>query len=142
MDTNKSQEASGSLQEEIRALEQRLEQKKREAGETEKDAPEKEMFREVLKEHIESVRRPPSAPVPSLPTDAAAAKPAAKADDQAKSEREEEIRALVELALTKSVEDAVRIAEKESPYLLDELHDHLVDEYYDKLVALRKIQVF
>lgn len=132
---------NSALQEEIRALEQKLEQKKREAGDTVKEGDEKEMFREVLKERVESVRTPAS-PTPSFPADADSAKPAASADDQNKTARAEEIRVLVELALTKSVEDAVRVAEKESPYLLDELHDHLADEYYDKLVQLRKINIF
>ncbi|MBI2056132.1 MAG: hypothetical protein HYT37_02025 [Candidatus Sungbacteria bacterium] len=141
MDTTKSQEANNALQEEIRVLEQKLEQKKQEAGDANKEKPEKEIFREVLKEHVESVRTP-SASTPSFPASAVPLQPVLKSDDKAKAAQDEEIRALVELALAKSVEYAVRLAEKESPYLLDELHDHLADEYYDKLVQLRKINTF
>ena len=52
----------------------------------------------------------------------------------------EDVRLLVEIAMTKSIGEAIRVAQRAgSPYLLDELHDHLVDDYYDKLVSLRKI---
>jgi len=47
---------------------------------------------------------------------------------------------LVEVALTRTIHEAVKVAESATPYLLDELHDHLVDDYYEKLVALRKIK--
>ena len=54
--------------------------------------------------------------------------------------REEDTRALIEIALTKGIAEAVKIAERDSPYMLDELHDHLADDYYEKLVALRKLK--
>jgi len=104
-------ESRGSPEEEIRELEMKLEEKKRELREGGASLPEeKELFRGVLREHGE--------------------------------EQEEEIRRLVEVALTKGIREAVKIAQAESPYILDELHDHLVDDYYDKLVALRMIQEF
>lgn len=137
-----------SPEEEIRELERKLEEKKREFAEREREVPpEKEMFREVLREHIEAVRPapPPSAaPPPSVapvsppPRDQAGLQAQAKRQD----EREAEIRSLIELALTRTIEDAVRLAERESPYLLDELHDHLVDDFYEKLIQLRKVKPF
>ena len=55
-------------------------------------------------------------------------------------ELEKQVRELVAIALQRSIQHAVKAAERETPYLLDELHDHLVDDYYEKLVALRKIK--
>jgi hypothetical protein len=136
----------GSPEEEIRELERKLEEKKREfATKPEAQPEEKEVFREVLRGHIEGVRQ-----MPTENTGGGVAPPAThrltddlkkKADNVRKEEeRERQVRELVEIALTKSIQDAVRIAKNASPYLLDELHDHLVDDYYDKLVALRKIK--
>ena len=124
-------------EDEIRALEQKLEAKKRELAEKGAELPhEKEMFRDVLREHVEELKAPlPSYFVPPPSDDSAK-----KTDDKLKQdEREEHIRQLIELALTSTIEKAVRWAEAESPYILDELHDHLIDDYYDKLIALRKI---
>lgn len=136
-----------SPEEEIRELEQKLEEKKRQlAGEVPAAPEEKEIFREVLREHIEEVRARESAPGVSqpsagggLPSDTAQKNGDAQ---QTQATREGEVRALIEIALGRSIEQAVRSAEAMTPYLLDELHDHLVDDYYDKLVALRKLKQF
>ncbi|MEK7560644.1 MAG: hypothetical protein AAB539_01670 [Patescibacteria group bacterium] len=65
--------------------------------------------------------------------------PAETAEDAEK--READINALIELALTKSVEEAVAIARSKSPHLLDELHDRLnTDTYYQKLKELGKLE--
>ena len=137
-----------SPEEEIKKLEQQLEQKKSELVKTEATPQEeKEMLREVLKEHIETLRPtapsvsppviPPVIPPPVAPT---------PADTQARIKQgeadEATVRLLVEKAMTGTIEDAVREAEKISPYMVDELHDHLVDDMYDKLVSLRKIKKF
>lgn len=132
-----------SPEDEIRHLERQLEERKRalaERGEGERH--EKEVFREVLKEHIEREREQPGAseiphpvitpPISGTPHTA----PAVKKEE----ERQEMIHALVETALTKSIRQAVRMAQGQSPHLLDELHDHLVDDYYDKLIQLRRIK--
>ncbi len=144
MDTTGSQEKNKttSVEEEIKELQAKLEAKKQEAAVQGTGEKEKEVFREVLKEHIQSSRSAPSAYLPPLPSDGVSTQTPVATDDQAGARREEEVRALIQLALTKSIADAVRMAEKESPYLLDELHAHLVDDYYDKLVALRKINTF
>lgn len=142
MDTNKNQETKTSTTEqELEKLQAQLEAKKQEALAEGKEPPsDKELLREVLREQVQNIR---TTPAPSLSIDYAKPQPTQKSDDQAKKqEREEEIKALVDLALTKSIEDAIRIAEQESPYILDELHDHLVDQYYDKLVQLGKIKAF
>lgn len=133
-------------EEEIKELERKLEEKKREIAERGGAEPEeKELFREVLRKHVAEVR--PVRPGVSLPVPSA--KPSLaddlkkKADDIKKqARREEQVKALIEIALTRTIAQAVKVAEKASPYLLDELHDHLVDDYYDKLIALRKLKSF
>lgn len=131
-----------SPEEEIRELEKKLEAKKQELAEKGMAAaPEKEVFREVLKTHIEEARvsgREVAPPLTGGITPTGGTQPQ-KTDDRQKEERARKLAALIELALTKTIRGAVGAAESESPYLLDELHDHLVDEYYEKLVALRKI---
>lgn len=129
-----------SPEEEIRELERKLAEKKRElAAGAASPAEEKEVFREVVREHIEAMKpamppdgAPPVSHIPPKP-------PAAPADAAKAAEREEKLRLFIEYALTRGIADAAAKARAESPYLIDELHDRLVDEYYDKLVALRRI---
>ncbi len=131
--------AGGSAAEqEIRQLEQRLEEKKRALAEQGVAAqPEKEVFREVVREHIQSVA-PARTP---LVSHAAPVAPSASGAGQSPA-HDDAVQDLVARALSGSIADAVDKASRESPYLLDALHDRLVDEYYDKLVALRKIDTF
>ena len=141
------QQPNISPEQEIRELEQKLETKKRELAAGQKETPhEKEMFREVLKEHIENAKPSFSPPEPQVSltpppiSSASGGGKTAQADEIAKEEREEQLRKLIEFALSRTIYDAVAQAQKSTPYLLDELHDHLVDDYYDKLVALRKLK--
>lgn len=137
-------EQFGSPEEEIKALEEKLQQKKQELLSRGAPVPEeKEVFREVLKQHIEEAH--PVSPPQVTPISGLGHLPAddfkKKTDNTKEKEiRQEQVRDLVELALSSSIRDAIKEAEKSTPYLLDELHDHLVDEYYDKLLALRKIK--
>lgn len=134
--------AKESQEKEIQELEQKLAEKKQELLKMDKAHEEKDVFRQVLREHIEEMRTSmggtaqtqiSSKPQPAQPI------PQPLSDEEIKK-REEKIRELIELALTKTIRDAVKNAENTSPYLLDELHDRLVDDYYDKLVALRKVK--
>lgn len=141
---SKEREKAMSPEDEIRELERKLEEKKRAYAGTRTEKPEeKEMLREVLREHIEKLAKPPPSrqahDLSSLPPQPGKKK---KADDRTGSTQalEERVRALIELALTKTIADAVRLAQTETPYLLDELHDHLVDDYYEKLIQLRKLE--
>lgn len=138
-------------EDEIRELERKLAEKKQALAES-GAAPreEKEVFREVVREHIAEkvpaapppgAAAPPQAPgaggalpLPSLLT------PQRPGDEAAAAGREERLALLVERAMTRSIEDAVNKAALESPYLLDELHDRLTDSYYEKLVQLRKLE--
>ena len=99
------------------------------------------MFREVVREHIAESRAPVSE-IPIAPAQSAGgAASSIKGDDSAASAREQQLATLVEYALTHTIEAAVSRAEKETPYLIDELHDRLADKYYEKLVQLRKLEV-
>ena len=143
---SQKEKGSASAEEEILELERKLEEKTRELAES--GAPpkeEKEVFREVLQEHVEEARpqAPGEAPAVSAPpvTHVLADDLKKKADDIKKKElREEQVRELIEFALTRTIHDAVKVAEQATPWLLDELHDHLIDDYYDKLVQLRKLK--
>lgn len=140
------QTPGGSPEDEIRRLEAQLEAKKRELAEQGMpQREEKEVFKEVLKEHIEQIRPVPvpppppttSPPTPSPVTDIVTPTPA---QVLAEEEREKQLQKLVEMAMTRTIEDAVKQAAAQTPYLVDELHDRLVDDYYDKLVQLRKMK--
>ncbi|MFY9463222.1 MAG: hypothetical protein WAP52_03500 [Candidatus Sungiibacteriota bacterium] len=132
-------------EEEIRALEAKLAEKKREheaAGAT-TPAEEKKIFREVMGEHIAENRATVAAPADEThiaPATAGNGVPSTAVDAAAAATREQKLAALVEYALTHTIEAAVDKAEKETPYLIDELHDRLADQYYDKLVQLRKLE--
>ena len=130
--------------------ERRLEQKKRElaaGGLPPAENPlEKELLRDILREHI-AERQPASAGAPREPGLVPQLSPtppdtvAQKTDDDKKSAlREEELKALVDFALSRGISGAIEKARAESPYLLDALHDRLTDEYYEKMVALGKIK--
>jgi hypothetical protein len=139
MPQDSSHELYNSPEEEVRALEQKLEERKKELAEQGEQIPEeKDLFREILRQHIQKSRLPAKpSPTPSSPP----AHLQKQTDDlKKKEEREEQIKHLIELALTHTVENAVKVAESATPWLLDELHDHLVDDYYEKLIALRKIK--
>ncbi|QQG45160.1 MAG: hypothetical protein HYW89_04140 [Candidatus Sungiibacteriota bacterium] len=133
-----------SAEEEIRQLEQKLEEKKREFALRGVEVPEeKELLREVLRKQVEEVRPPLSTPAVTPPAGAhLLTDDLKKKADEVKNqeERETQVRTLIEIALTRGINNAVKVAESATPYLLDELHDHLVDDYYDKLVQLRKIK--
>ena len=134
-------------EEEIRALEAKLAEKKREheAAGVAAPAEEKKIFREVMGEHIAQSRSTAAATpagdtfVASAPL-AGGAAPSGAADPAAVAAREQKLATLVEYALTHTIEAAVSRAEKETPYLIDELHDRLTDKYYEKLIQLRKLE--
>ena len=126
-----------ALPEEIKELEQMLEEKKRALAERGEEREHKEVFREAFKEKYSGefkVAPPPPLPPPPRP-------PAAKPQDAAaRSAREEEIQTLIRISFEKGVRAAADIAKRENPWLLDELHDRLIDEYYQKLVQAKQIQ--
>ena len=134
-------EQYASPEEELQALEDKLAEKRKELEDQGVEVPpERDMFREILREHIQKSRTP-TKPAPEPSAQPLPSHLQTQADDLKKKEEwEEQVKHLIELALGRSVESAVKVAEQATPYLLDELHDHLVDNLYEKLVALRKIK--
>jgi molybdopterin converting factor small subunit len=141
MSQDTKEEVYTSPEEEVEALEQKLADKKKELEERgEKIPEERDMFREILREHIQKSRTP-ARPTPTTTPAPLPLHLQKTGDDlKKKEEREEQVRHLIELALTRTIQDAVKVAEAATPFLLDELHDHLTDDYYEKLIALRKIK--
>jgi len=140
------QESIKSLEEEIQALEEKLAARKAEGEPRE----EKEVFREVLKEHVEHVKeaaerepasgKPDATAVPGSSLYDYAAQIEKKGGAEAEDEHKEQVDALVEIALTKGIAEAVNVARHlRNPHLLDDFHDALIDEYYEKLVQAREI---
>lgn len=129
-----------SLEDELRALEEKLAARKEATGGAD-DKEEKELFREVLKEHVESAKEVVhEGKMGQSPSHDYAAQTKGKADEIREKEHREQTEALVDIALTKGVLDAVAVARHlGNPHLLDDFHDMLVDEYYDKLLQARKI---
>lgn len=135
-----------SAREEIKELERKLEEKKRELAAGGVEAPpEKQIFREIFKEHMESVSRAthPQANIPPAGGASQPQPPAHQPTDNARDEaHKEQIESLVEMAFSKGLVDAVEAARHlNNPHILDEFHDTLEDEYYDKLVAARSLPV-
>ena len=126
-----------TLPEEIKELELMLEEKKRALAERGEEREHKEIFREAFKEKFGPAPR--VLPTPIAPSEPSAT-PKGKGDDTAFYAREEEMQSLVQLSFAKGVRQAIEAARRESPWLLDELHDRLIDEYYQKLVQAHQIQ--
>lgn len=140
------QESIQSLEEELRVLEEKLAARK--VGGEGKE--EKDVFRDVLKEHVESAKETAEKQMAAENTDSVktlgaplvthGAHAQQKADDLREKEHHEQMEALVEIALTKGILEAVRVARHlGNKHLLDDFHDILVDEYYDKLIQARKV---
>lgn len=134
-----------SPEEEIRQLEQKLEEKKRALAEQAGIMPsEGEIRREVMREYAKEVQPAPSpvpeeSLIPGFRPGTPSAPVSAKDDAIKAAAREEHLTALVRYAMAHTIAGAIQKAGAESPYLLDALHDRLAAEY-DKLVALKKVK--
>ena len=125
--------------EEIAALERLLAEKKQSLIAEGKIIPEHEAFRETFRESYGEALAPAASLAPAsatLPPDELAK----HAGDIAAKAREEQVDALIEIALTKGIAAAAEVARKATPWLMDELHDRLQDRYYDQLLQLRKLK--
>ena len=139
MDTPERSDLSPGVEEEIKMLEQKLAEKKREAGiEAPESQKERELFREVVREHAAQVA-PPAVSPSSASSAIGAPQISAPMSEKEKQERENTMTQLIETALTHGIVHALKSPEAENFYYVDELHDRLADEYYDKLVQLRKV---
>ncbi len=123
---------------EIKALEAKLEAKKREMAAAGTEAGERHVFKEVVREHAGIER-----PIQQYSTvGGTAPRPGTIAGQTVISKQDEEVLdQLVSHAFTKGIRSAIAEARKTNiPFLIDLLHDRLVDEYYDKLLQARKIK--
>jgi hypothetical protein len=151
--------AAGSLEQEVLELERQLATKK--AALQEKDLSvdlsakalasaealpsgakaEKPLEQVLAKEKL--AISPTSAPavtpaVVSAPPEAAAKQEAQKLKG---IEKNQQLKALVDLAFLKGVSYATEVARHlDSPYLMDEFHDTLIDEFHQKLVESGKLE--
>ncbi len=125
--------------EEIAALEQLLAEKKQALAAEGKNIPEREVFREAFRESFREAPAP-SANIAVLPSSLSSDELAKHAEDVLAKAREEQVDALIEIALRKGVRAATHVAMHATPWLMDELHDRLQDRYYDQLIQLRKLK--
>lgn len=128
-----------SPHQEIAELERLLNEKKQALEAEGKRVEETEVFKETFREKYGEALRPSSQafpPVPSLPPDEISK----HASGLAAKEREEQLEALVALALTKGVRAAADVARHATPWLMDELHDRLQDRYYSYLIQAKKLK--
>ncbi len=124
---------------EIQELSRLLEEKKKAfeaAGEVREH---KEIFQEVFSEKYKEALPPSSS---SVLGGMAPVSPHAKPSDdpQHKALHNQQLQSLVDFALTRGLVSAVDRASRETPWLLDALHDRLADEYYQKLVQAKEIK--
>lgn len=136
------EQPNSGLHAEIAELEKRLEEKKRLAEISGIEvSPEKEVFKEAVKEHIAEKRAQISA---SLPLEQMQAKQQQIASDAGKLKEmaeQKQLEELINIASSKGPLEAVHIAENlKNPRLVDDLHDYLTDELYGHLVENRKLK--
>lgn len=130
------EESKNNIREqEIKELEQLLEEKKKALVERGEEKEHKEIFKEVFQEKYRQIA---GAPVP--PPAAPGVAPATLEKPPIVSkEKETELQSLIQAAFSDGLVAAVNRAKAASPWLLDELHDRLSDEYYEKLVQVGEI---
>ncbi len=123
------------LTSEIAQLENKLEQKKKELAGASAEQPERNIFRQVVREHAS-----PESPKLINYSTATATNPTTQKIQPLTQSEEQDVQTLIQYAFSKGIEAAVNEAKKKhSPYFVDLLHDYLADEYYEKLIAARKI---
>lgn len=120
------------LGQEIAQLEAKLAAKKQELVSAGIETPEKNILKEVIREHASGAEGAPA--VAPAPTPVASTAPATAAQVQ-------QANALVAQAFVKGIAAAVADAQKTGDsFFVDLLHDRLADEYYAKLLTARKLK--
>ena len=127
--------AASQLEQEVLELERQLAAKKAALQEKEKPL-----------EQVLAKERPLVSPAvaPTAPPSAAAATPATIKEEAQKLkgfEKNQQLKALIDLAFLKEVSYATEVARHlDNPYLMDEFHDTLIDEFHQKLVESGKLE--
>lgn len=106
-------------EEEIRFLEQKILEKKKELGERDT----RSLVSEALKEHAEKF-------APSMPQAQSSAKPAPASDDLTR-----DVSLYVQSAFRDGIISAIKqVRQSHNPYLIDAFHDALVDRFSQDLI--------
>lgn len=136
------EQSNSGLHAEIAELEKKLEEKKRLAEISGIEvSPEKEVFKEAVKEHIAEKRAQISASLPPEQMQAKQQQIASDADKLKEMAEQKQLEELINIASSKGPLEAVHIAENlKNPRLVDDLHDYLTDELYGHLVENRKLK--
>ena len=120
---------------EIAELEAKLAAKKQELVNSGAETSEKEVFKQVVKEHGSGESLSPAVPSSAAPNATTSAGTA-----QVTPVVAAKVNTLVAHAFTQGIAAAVKEAKKTGdPYFIDLLHDRLADEYYQKLLQARKV---
>lgn len=119
---------------EIAELEAKLAAKKLEMAGYGAESSEKEVFKQVVKEHASGENIQPSLPISTTTTKTS------PSDDKVSPAVTAKLNTFIAHAFTKGIAQAINEAKKTNDaYFIDLLHDRLADEYYQKLLQARKI---
>ena len=122
-----------AFNQEIADLEAKLAAKKQELLRSGTESPEKDVFKQVVREHASPESLMGSFAPSQKPQSAVVAKTTTPAEEQ-------KINNLIAHAFTKGIASAIKEAKATGDaYFIDILHDRLADEYYAKLLQARKI---
>ncbi len=140
--------AQESIQDEIKELERKLQEKRRALGDNIEGQTERDLVKDIIKESAEARAEVPTdmpsglnPPVPPpAPQNDDDASMKAKHDNEEK-EHSEIVEHLIADALSNGLAHALRAAEAlRNPHILDDFHDTLADKYYEKLLESRKLK--
>ena len=135
--THMAEESKNGIHEqEIKELEQLLEEKKQALLERGEEKEHKEVFKEVFREKYEQISGIPATPFAG----GGAASVSPMKTSSISKEKEIELESFIQAAFTEGLVSAVNRAKAKSPWLLDELHDRLADEYYEKLIQAHQLE--
>lgn len=138
-------ERGATIEQEIARLEQQLQEKKS-ALSNQENAPQetipsdKEILHEIVGEKIqEIIPEQPSEPQVAVPAQPA---PAVEPPLYLSSELKDKIQQLINLAFSKSIDEAIQEAAKtNNAALIDAFHDVIVDELYNTLIERKKLEI-
>ncbi|MBI1974945.1 MAG: hypothetical protein HYS57_01135 [Parcubacteria group bacterium] len=131
-------EGNQNLVEEVRVLEERLEQVRRAlTGSGETVPPDRELMQEVVRGRMREAEPPSPAGVATPYT--SPVPPAAQVSPP--HDEAVELQDFVAVAFEKGIPDAVKLVRRTgNAHLLDALHDLLVDRFFEELVKRGKIK--
>ena len=128
-----------TLEQEIADIEQRLAEKKAELNKDELHTVVKEQIQEKVPEYQPSTQAVP-APTTIEPAQTLPVTPLAEPPSYLSDELKDKVQELINIAFTKSIEEAVKeVSKLNNPALIDAFHDVLVDQLYNTLIERGKL---